>query len=98
MFMLKALAPTLMAAGSIVLAIRVKAILDALALAVREAEANHLKIVAHIAHQAPLSMSSESGVHVDRCQRIGTGLLVTGFLLIAAGAILSGLVLYFAGF
>jgi hypothetical protein len=34
----------------------------------------------------------------DRCQRIGTGLLVTGFLLIAAGAILSGLALYFAGF
>ena len=96
MLLLKALAPTLMAAGSIVLAIRVKAILDAFAEAIREAEANHLNVVAHIANKEPLNMASECGAQVRRSQRIGTGLLVAGFLLIAAGAIISGFVLYLA--
>ena len=75
MLVLKALAPSLMALGSIILAIRVKRILDALVLAV-------------------ISGSDE---HARRCQRVGTGLLVAGFLLIAAGAILSGVVFYLAG-
>jgi hypothetical protein len=97
MLVLKALAPSLMALGSIILAIRVKRILDALVLAVTEAAANHSQIVAHIAHNAPLSMTRETGVHVERSQRLGTGLLVLGFLLIAAGAILSAVVFYLAG-
>src|SRR5262245_37529166 len=94
MLLLKALAPSLMALGSIILAVRVKGIVDALALAVSEAAANHSRIVAHIAHNEPLSMASGSDEHVRRSQRTGTGLLVLGFLLIAAGAMLSGLVVY----
>ena len=96
MLILKVLAPSLMALGSIILAIRVKRILDALVLAASETAANHSMIVAHIADNAPLSKTSGAEVHIRRCQRIGTGLLVLGFLLIAAGAITSGIVVYMA--
>lgn len=75
---LKALAPSLMALGSIILAIRFKSVVDALVLALAATAAN----------------DSNAHIHVKRCQRFGTGLLVAGFLLIAAGAILSGFIAY----
>jgi hypothetical protein len=94
---LKTLAPALMALGSIILAIRVKQILDALVRAVAAAEASRLQLVNHLVNQAPLELASEAGPHVRECQRIHVGLLVVGFLLIAAGALISGLNVYMAG-
>jgi hypothetical protein len=94
---LKILAPALMALGSIILAIRVKQILDALVRAVAVSEEYRLRLVDHLVNQAPLDMASEAGPHVSECQRIHVGLLVVGFLLIAAGALISGLNVYMAG-
>ena len=94
---LKILAPGLMALGSIILAIRVKQILDALVKAVAAAEEYRLQVVDHIVRKAPLSVTSECSVHVRDCQQIRIGLLVVGFLLIAAGALISGFNVYMAG-
>ena len=97
LFFLKALAPGLMALGSIIIAIRVKRILDALVKAVAATEEYRLQIVDHLVNKAPLSVTSECGVRVRDCQRIRIGLLVVGFLLIAAGALISGFNVYMVG-
>ena len=97
LFFLKILAPVLMALGSIILAIRVKQILDALVRAVAAAEEYRLQVVDHIVHEVPLSVTSECGVRVRDCQQIRIGLLVVGFLLIAAGALISGFNVYMVG-
>lgn len=97
LFFLKALAPALMALGSIIIAIRVKRILDALVKAVAATEEYRLQIVDHLVNKAPLSVASECGVRVGDCQRIRIGLLVVGFLLIAAGALISGFNVYTVG-
>jgi hypothetical protein len=97
LFFLKSLAPALMALGSIILAIRVKQILDALVRAVAATEEYRLQIVDHLVNEAPLSVTSECGVRVRDCQRIRIGLLVVGFLLIAVGALISGFNVYMAG-
>ena len=97
LFFLKTLAPTLMALGSIILAIRVKRIMDALVKAIAASEAYRLEIVDHLVKKTPLSVINECGASVRDCRRIGIGLLVVGFLLIAAGALLSGFNVYMAG-
>ena len=97
LFFLKALAPALMALGSIILAIRVKRILDALVKAFAATEEYRLQIVDHLLNNAPLSVTSECGVRVRDCQRIRIGLLVVGFLLIAAGAVISAFNVYMVG-
>jgi hypothetical protein len=94
---LKMLAPALMALGSIIIAIRVKRILDALVRATAAAEEYRLQIVDHLVNKTSLSVTSECGVRVRECQRIRIGLLVVGFLLIAAGALVSGFNVYMAG-
>lgn len=94
---LKTLAPALMALGSIIIAIRVKRILDALVRAVAATEEYRLQIVDHLVNKAPLSVTSECSVRVRDCQRIRIGLLVVGFLLIAAGAVISGFNVYMVG-
>jgi len=97
LFFLKTLAPVLMAVGSIILAIRVKQILDALVRAIAASEEYRLQLVDHLVNKTPLSVTSAAGPHVKECQRIHIGLLVVGFLLIAAGALISGLNVYMAG-
>lgn len=97
LFFLRILAPVLMAVGSIVLAIRVKQILDALLRAVAATEEYRLQIVEHLVNKAPLSLTSECGVRLKDCRQIRIGLLVIGFLLIAAGALISGFNVYMAG-
>ena len=94
---LKTLAPALMALGSIIVAIRVKRTLDALVRAVAATEEYRLQIVDHLVNNAPLSETSECRVRVKDCQRIRIGLLVVGFLLIAAGALISGFNVYMVG-
>lgn len=94
---LRTLAPALMALGSIILAIRVKRILDALVKAVAASEEYRLQIVDHLLNKAPLDVPSECGVRVRDCKRIGIGALVVGFLLIAAGALISGFNVYVFG-
>jgi len=97
LFFLKILAPALMALGSIIIAIRVKRILDALVRAVAANEEYRLQIVDHLVNNASLSVASECGVRVRDCQRIRIGLLVIGFILIAAGALISGFNVYMVG-
>ena len=97
LFFLKTLAPALMALGSIILAIRVKRILDALVRAIATSEEYRLQIVEHLVNKTPLSVTSECGARVGDCRRIGIGLLVVGFLLIAAGALISGFNVYMLG-
>ena len=94
---LKTLAPALMALGSIILAIRVKQILDALVRAVAATEEYRLQIVDNLVNKAPLRTTSECSVRVGECQRIRIGLLVVGFLVIAAGALISGFNVFMIG-
>jgi hypothetical protein len=42
-------------------------------------------------------VTSECGVRVRDCRRVRIGLLVVGFLLIAAGALISGFNVYMVG-
>jgi len=97
LFFLKLLAPALMALGSIILASRVKQILDALVRAVAATEEYRLQIVDHLVNKTPLSVTSECGIRARDCGRGRIGLLVVGFLLIAAGALISGFNVYMAG-
>jgi len=97
LFFLKILAPVLMAVGSIILAIRVKQILDALVSAITSTEKYRLQIVEHLVKKAPLSVTTDCGTRVRECRRIRIGLLTVGFLLIAAGALISGFNVYMAG-
>lgn len=96
-FFLKMLAPALMALGSIILAVRMKQILDALARAIVAAEEYRLQIVEHLVNKAPLTATTECGSHIRDCRRIRVGVLVAGFLLIAMGALISGFNVYTGG-
>ena len=68
LFFLKTLAPVLMAVGSIILAIRVKQILDALVRAIAASEEYRLQLVDHLVNKTPLSVTSASG-----CPTAGRG-------------------------
>lgn len=87
MFSVKLLGPLLTAAGSILLAWRVKKILDALILAQAAAETNFRSLAAFLGHEIrDLKIVGGLDEHVEKSQRLGVLLLVVGFLLIAAGA------------
>jgi hypothetical protein len=84
---LKVLGPLLVTTGSVVLAWRVKTILDSLVLAQSAAEANFLSLTAFLSGSVKdLKIVGGLDEHVERSQRRGIWLLVVGFLLIAAGA------------
>lgn len=90
MLYLKILGPLLTAVGSLLLAWRVKKILDSVVLAQSAAETNFFSLHAFLANKTPtLKIVGGLDQHVERSQRFGIWLLVTGFLLIGAGALVS---------
>jgi len=93
---IKWLAPLLTGSGSLLLAWRVKSILDSLILAQSGADTNFRSITAFLAGQNPqLPMLVGFDQHVARSQRCGVWLLVVGFGLIAAGGFLGAAIAYF---
>jgi hypothetical protein len=90
MFTLKILGPLLTGAGSLLLAWRIKKILDSLVLAQLAAETNFQSLAAFLSNQTvDLRIVGGLNTHVERSQRLGISLLVLGFLLIAAGGFVS---------
>jgi len=92
----KILGPILTGVGSLVLAWRVKTILDALVLAQNAAEVNFRSISAFLQNKArdlPVVVGLDE--HVARSQQQGFPLLIIGFLPIAAGGFMSGLAIWF---
>ncbi|TWI71984.1 hypothetical protein IQ16_02658 [Bradyrhizobium huanghuaihaiense] len=93
--MLKVLPPLMTAAGSIILAYRVKTIIDQLAFAQRGADANFRSLTEFLAgRSAQLPMLVGFDERVQRSVRFGTWLLVVGFALIAGGAIVNAWLLW----
>ena len=90
MVTLKILGPLLTVVGSLLLAWRVKKILDALVLAQLAAETNFQSLAAFLGNQTQdLKIVGGLDTHVEASQRIGIFLLVVGFLLLAAGGSVS---------
>lgn len=90
MVSIKLLGPLLTGIGSILLAWRVKKILDALILAQSAAETNFRSLAAFLDHQIQdLKIVGGLDEQVERSHRFSILLLVVGFLLIAAGAFIS---------
>jgi hypothetical protein len=84
---LKIIAPLLTALGSLILAWRVKTILDVLIFAQRASEGNFRSITKFLSNkQSHLGMLVGMDEHVEKQQKNGLWLLVVGFLLIATGA------------
>lgn len=90
MVTLKILGPLLTVIGSLILAWRVKKILDALVLAQLAAEINFKSLAAFLGNQTQdLKIVGGLDSHVETSQRLGILLLVIGFLLLAAGGSVS---------
>lgn len=90
MVSIQLLGPLLAGIGSILLAWRVKKILDALILAQAAAETNFRSLAAFLDHQIhDLKIVSGLDEQVEKSHRFGVLLLVVGFLLIAIGAFIS---------
>jgi len=86
----KVLPPLLTALGSLILAFRVKSILDVLILAQLGAEANFRGITEYLSkRQTDLGIVVGLNEHVARQQRRGMWLLVVGFGLIGAAGLLN---------
>ena len=95
--MLKFLPPLMTAAGSLILAIRVKTIIDQLAFAQRGADTNFRSLTEFLAgRSADLPMLVGFDQRVQRSVRLGAWLLVLGFALRAGGAILNACLLWTA--
>lgn len=88
MFTLKILGSLLTGAGSLILAWRVKKILDSIILAQLAAETNFQSFAVFLGNQiGDLKIVGGVNAHVEKSQRLGISLLVPGFLLIAAVAL-----------
>ena len=91
----KILPSLLMAAGSLILAWRVKSLIDVLMMAQRGAETNFRSLTEFLAgRQAELPMLTGFDQHVARSEQIGVWLLVLGFLMIGASGLLNALLLW----
>lgn len=98
MLTLKVLGPLLTGAGSLLLAWRVKKILDALVLAHLAAERNFQSLAAFLGNQTQgWKIVSGLDTHAERSHRLGIFLLVVGFLLIAAGGFVSAYAIWVSG-
>src|SRR5712664_4026803 len=93
----KRLPSLLMAAGSLLLAWRVKTLIDALMMAQRGAETNFRSITEFLAGQQPELPMIGFQQHVERSQRLGVWLLVLGFVMVVSSGLLNAYLLW-AGF
>ena len=86
----KMLPSLLMSAGSLMLAWRVKSLLDALMRAQRGAE-NHFRSITEFlaGRQTELPMPIGFDQHLSRTQQLGVWLLVLGFVMIGASGLLN---------
>jgi hypothetical protein len=90
MLTLKVLGPLLTGAGSLLLAWRVKKILDGLVIAQVAAQENFQSLAAFLGNQTQdLKLIGGLDTNAERSHRFGIFLLVIGFLLIAAGGFIS---------
>jgi hypothetical protein len=91
----KILPSVLMAAGSLMLAWRVRSLIDALMMAQRGAETNFRSITEFLAgRQTDLPMLIGLDQHVARSQQLGVCLLVLGFVMIGASGLLNAYLLW----
>ena len=88
---LKAIGIGLNVIGTIILAIRVKKILDALVSAIKFHDINIQQLVDN---KDVMLNFQNSPVFVEKAQALGTKLLVLGFLFIIVGNLLNGLALF----
>ena len=90
----KILPSLLMAAGSLILAWRVKSLIDALMKAQRGAETNFRSLSEFLAgRQAEVPMLTGFDHHMARSEQLGVWLLVLGFLMIGASGLLNAFLL-----
>ena len=91
----KILPSLLMAAGSLILAWRVKSLVDALMMAQRGAETNFRSLSEFLAgRQAEVPMLTGFDHHMARSEQLGVWLLVLGFLMIGASGLLNAFLLW----
>ena len=91
----KMLPSLLMAAGSLILAWRVKSLIDVLMMAQRGAETNFKSLTEFLAgRQDELPTLIGFDQHVDRSKKLGVWLLVLGFLMIGASGLLNAFLLW----
>jgi hypothetical protein len=85
----KLLPSLLMAAGSLMLAWRVKTLIDALMMAQRGAETNFRSITEFLAGQQTELPMIGFQQHVERSQKLGVWLMVLGFVMVGASGLLN---------
>ena len=84
----------LMAAGSLMLAWRVKALIDVLMMAQRGAETNFRSITEFLAGQQTELPMIGFQQHVERSQRLGVWLMVVGFVMVGSSGLLNAYLLW----
>jgi hypothetical protein len=90
----KLLPSLLVAAGSLMLAWRVKTLLDTLMMAQRGADANFTSITEFLAGQQAELPVIGFQQHVERSQKLGVWLLVLGFVMVGSSGLLNAYLLW----
>jgi hypothetical protein len=90
----KLLPSLLMAAGSLMLAWRVKTLIDALMMAQRGAETNLRRITELLAGQQPTLPMIGFQQRVEGSQKLGVWLMVVGFVMVGSSGLLNAYLLW----
>ena len=90
----KLLPSLLVAAGSLMLAWRVKTLLDTLMMAQRGADTNFRSITEFLAGQQAELPVIGFQQHVERSQKLGVWLLVLGFVIVGSSGLLNAYLLW----
>jgi hypothetical protein len=90
----KLLPSLLMAAGSLMLAWRVKTLLDTLMMAQRGADTNFRSITKFLAGQQGELPVIGFQQHLERSQKLGVWLLVLGFVMVGSSGLLNAYLLW----